>query len=145
MKEQQSQERAKTATTDKQNSSIDERTQQNVHGYAHKGKGKISQRLKELDNEWDLERTLQVNAAAIGFTGVLLGLFVDKRFLIMPLLASAFLAQHAIQGWTPPVIGLRKMGLRSRTEISRERYALKALKGDFKNVSSADDAWESAG
>jgi hypothetical protein len=39
----------------------------------------IDQRLRELDEEWDIERTLEANAGALA--GTLLGIFLDRRFL----------------------------------------------------------------
>jgi hypothetical protein len=46
----------------------------------------------------------------------------------------SFLFQHAVQGWRPPVPVFRRLGVRTREEIDRERYALKALRGDFNGV-----------
>jgi hypothetical protein len=80
---------------------------------------RIDRRLAELDSEWDIERTLEANAAMLAFTGVVLGVIVDKRWLALPAAVTAFLLQHALQGWCPPVPVLRKL------------YALKALRGDF--------------
>jgi hypothetical protein len=45
-----------------------------------------------------------------------------------------FLLQHATQGWCPPVSVLRRRGVRTRREIEAERYALKALRGDFSGL-----------
>jgi hypothetical protein len=42
-----------------------------------------------------------------------------------------FLLQHAVQGWCPPLPLLRRLGVRTADEINEERYALKALRGDF--------------
>jgi hypothetical protein len=42
----------------------------------------IPQRLEELDEEWDMERTLETNASALALLGIALGAFVNKRFLI---------------------------------------------------------------
>jgi hypothetical protein len=42
--------------------------------------------------------------------------------------------QHALQGWCPPLPLLRRLGVRTQQEIERERYALKALRGDFDAV-----------
>jgi len=46
-------------------------------------------------------------------------------------LVFGFFFQHATQGWCPPIPVFRRMGVRTRREINRERYALKALRGDF--------------
>jgi hypothetical protein len=92
---------------------------------------RIDERLAELDREWDIERTLEANAATLAFTGVVLGAAVDKRWLALPALVTALLFQHALQGWCPPVPMLRKLGFRTMREIDTERFALKALRGDF--------------
>lgn len=94
----------------------------------------IDQRLRVLDAEWDIERTLEANAATIALTGTLLGIFVDKRFLALPVAVTAFLLQHAVQGWCPPVPFFRKRGVRTVREIDTERTALKALRGDFGQI-----------
>jgi len=87
--------------------------------------------LKRMDREWDVERTLEANAASIAFIGVVLGALVSAWFLILPAIVTAFLLQHALQGWCPPLPLFRAMGVRTSTEINRERVALKALRGDF--------------
>jgi hypothetical protein len=92
----------------------------------------ISDRLSRLDREWDIERTLEANAASVGLLGVGLGAFVSRWFLILPTAVTAFLLQHAIQGWCPPVPLLRHLGFRTSREIDDERVALKALRGDFR-------------
>src|SRR5215207_8894816 len=45
---------------------------------------RLDQRLRDLDAEWDIERTLEANAATLALTGSLLGIFVDRRFLAVP-------------------------------------------------------------
>jgi hypothetical protein len=91
----------------------------------------IDRRLRQLDAEWDIERTLEANAATLALTGTLLGIFVDRRFLAIPIVVSGFLLQHALQGWCPPVPLFRRQGFRTIREVDTERYALKALRGDF--------------
>lgn len=92
---------------------------------------RIGRRLRALEEEWDIERTLEANAATIALTGTLLGIFVDRRFLAVPMVVSGFLLQHALQGWCPPLPLFRRRGVRTTREIDTERYALKALRGDF--------------
>jgi hypothetical protein len=98
----------------------------------------IDRRLGELDEEWDIERALEANAAAVAFAGTLLAATVRKRWLVLPGLVGAFLFQHALQGWCPPVPFLRRLGYRTAREIETERVALKALRGDFGRMDPAD-------
>ncbi|CAD7032148.1 hypothetical protein REJC140_03013 [Pseudorhizobium endolithicum] len=91
----------------------------------------IAVRLAELDREWDIERTLEANASTLAFTGTMLAATVDRRWLALPAIVTGFLFQHAIQGWCPPLPILRRLGFRTAEEINQERYALKALRGDF--------------
>jgi hypothetical protein len=96
----------------------------------------IPQRIKELDEEWDIERAIEANASALAFAGVALGATADRRWLILPALVTAFLFQHAVQGWCPPVPVLRRLGFRTAYEIEQERHALKAIRGDFEESQS---------
>jgi len=101
-----------------------------VHRCAHDPE-RISQRLRALEEEWDIERMLQANAATLGFAGTALAVLDNRRWLILPLLVTAFLFQHATQGWCPPLPFLRRMGYRTAREIDTERTALRVLRGDF--------------
>jgi hypothetical protein len=134
-------ERVRSITSTNHNAEIDNLIIFNIEYYKSEGKAAIDARIEELDREWDIERTLEVNAAAFAFTGTLLGALVNRRWLLLPALVTFFLAQHAVQGWCPPIPLLRKMGIRTRPEIDREKYALKALRGDFKNVEDSQQAW----
>ncbi len=116
------------------NDSIQQQIEQNVARYSAAGEQEIERRLQELDREWDIERMLQTNAATFILAGIGLGAYVDKRFLALPAVVAGFLLQHAVQGWCPPVPILRRFGFRTQVEIDQERYALKALRGDFANV-----------
>ena len=99
----------------------------------------IPSRLRELDAEWDIERTLEANASTLALTGVVLGATVDRRWLAVPAIVTAFLFQHAVQGWCPPLPILRRIGFRTAREIDTERTALKALRGDFARVEGSHD------
>ena len=116
------------------NNRIQEQTNLNILYYADHPQ-EIPQRLEELDHEWDIERTLEANAATISLVGIGLAAFVDRRALVLPAVVAGFLLQHAVQGWCPPVPVFRRRGVRTRDEINQERYALKALRGDFDEVS----------
>jgi hypothetical protein len=130
--------RVREHTSKRVNDEIRRKTETNVVRCDAAGPEAIDRRLAELEREWDIERTLEANAASLAALGAGLALFVDRRFALMPLVVGGFLLQHAVQGWCPPVPIFRRMGVRTQTEIDHERYALKALRGDFSDVRSGD-------
>jgi hypothetical protein len=132
--------RVRASTSDAANHEIDEAIQDSIGFYASQGGQAIERRLEELDREWDIERTLEMNASTVAFTGLLLGATVNKKWLIVPGIVLPFLFLHAVQGWCPPLPILRKMGIRTRQEIDREKYALKAIRGDFELITTANSA-----
>jgi hypothetical protein len=99
--------------------------------YRNATPAEIDRRLRELDSEWDIERTLETNAAVVSLVGLALGAGVDRRFNILPAIVAGFLLQHALQGWCPPVEIFRRRGVRTTEEIEAERDALKYMRGDF--------------
>ena len=113
---------------------------ENVRRVAAGGPEAIDRRLAELDREWDIERTLEANAASLAAAGAGLALLADRRFALVPLVVGGFLLQHAVQGWCPPVPVFRRLGFRTQTEIDEEKYALKALRGDFQAETQGDGA-----
>ena len=123
-------ERVPAHTAEEINRQIQRQTDERVRRFAANPAG-INYRLRELDEEWDIERVLEANAASIAFTGTVLAATVHKRWLMLPALVTGFLFQHAVQGWCPPVPILRRWGYRTAREIDEERVALKALRGDF--------------
>jgi hypothetical protein len=135
-------ERVRRNTPTSQNREVDAEIMSNIARFRKLSPEAIENRLKELDSEWDIERTLELNAAALALTGSLLAVFVNKKWLALPVIVTSFLMQHAVQGWCPPLPLLRKFGVRTRPELDREKYALKALRGDFDNVKATRDAWE---
>jgi hypothetical protein len=70
----------------------------------------------------------------LALSGVALAALHDRRWLILPAVVLGLLLEHALHGWCPPVPVLRRLGVRTRKEIERERYAMKALRGDFAAV-----------
>lgn len=122
------------------NDRIRRRTEADIIYYANRP-DEIDSRLEDLDREWDVERVLEANAATLALSGVLLGAVADRRWLFLPAAVTAFLLQHAVQGWCPPIPIIRRLGVRTAAEIAEERYALKALRGDFRiNPSDSDPA-----
>lgn len=124
-------------TAEHVNARIRRQMEERVARVAAGGPGAIARRLRELDEEWDIERTLESNASTLVAVGSGLALLVDRRFALIPLVVGSFLLQHAVQGWCPPLPVFRRYGFRTQAEIEEERYALKALRGDFETVGAA--------
>ncbi|MCS6289707.1 MAG: DUF2892 domain-containing protein [Nitrospira sp.] len=123
--------RIELSTDDEVNDRIRRQTERNISHFVKQDTHEIAGRLEELDREWDVERTLEANAASVALLGLGLGTVVDRRFFLLPGIVAGFLLQHAIQGWCPPVPVFRRLGFRTANEIAFERYALKLLRGDF--------------
>ena len=121
-------------TAEHVNERIRRQMEERVARTAAAGPEAIARRLEELDREWDTERTLEANAATISTVGAGLALLVDRRFALIPLVVGGFLLQHAVQGWCPPLPIFRRGGVRTQAEIEQERYALKAIRGDFEQM-----------
>ncbi|HEU4478437.1 MAG TPA: hypothetical protein VFR80_07955 [Pyrinomonadaceae bacterium] len=128
--------RVRANTSEEINRRIDQDSEARIREYSTRSRSDITRRIEELDREWDMERLLETNASAIAFTGLALGLTHSKKWLIVPGIVLPFLFQHAVQGWCPPVPVFRRLGVRTREEIDREKYALKVLRGDFERVQS---------
>lgn len=126
--------RVREVTSDSANERIRQQTQQNIDRVAAGGPRAIELQLRKLDEEWDVERCLEVMAPTFSLLGLGLGLLHDKRWLALPVVVQAFFLQHALQGWCPPLPILRELGVRTQGEIEQERYALKSLRGDFRHV-----------
>ena len=140
--------RVRANTAEEINRQIDRDIEIRVREYSQRTESEITRRINELEREWDIERLLETNASSLAFTGLVLGITRNRNWLIVPGIVLPFLFQHAIQGWCPPVPIFRRFGVRTRDEINREKYAWKALRGDFEEIDSlrraeeAEDALE---
>ena len=124
-------------TSDESRRRIKREIETSVRFYARRLE-QIDQRLAEIQSAWDIERTLEANAATL----MLLGLTVGRLFRgmrLLPMVTTVFLAQHAFQGWCPPLPVFRRMGIRTVQEQEQERYALKALRGDFAELGASEE------
>lgn len=119
--------RVRRATAIHLNDQIDRRTDSNIRSYLNSSHATIRKRLHELDHEWDVDRVLAVKASTLAFTGLALGVTVNRKWLALPAAAVALLLQHRIQGWCPPTALLRRLGVRTRSEIEREKFELISL------------------
>lgn len=129
-------ERVRRSTGSNQNKKIDRQIIDSIKNY-RKHPWLIKARLRKLDKEWDIERMLETNMSVIALAGLALSVFVNRNWLLLPATVLLFFLQHAVQGWCPPIPLFRALGVRTRPEIDREKYALKAIRGDFR-INGAD-------
>lgn len=107
------------------------RTLEHLREYEDADETEISERIAELEREWDIERVLEANAASVALLGLALGATVSRKWFALPAVVAGFLLQHAIQGWCPPLPVFRRLGVRTAAEIHEEIVALKVMRGDF--------------
>ena len=144
--------RVQAHTAERVNQRIQQEAEQRIIEAAIDSKARLSERIRRLEREWDIERWLEMNASALAFSGVALGLIANRKFFALPMLVLPFLFLHATQGWCPPIPLMRRLGIRTQQEIDDEKFALKALRGDFAHLdddiepatSSGRHAWDAA-
>lgn len=120
--------------SEKANEEILREMHERVADYANRAQDEVERRLDELDREWDIERSLQANAAVLSLAGLVLGVTVDRKWLVLPGVVGSFLLQHAVSGWCPPIALFRRMKCRTRGEIDAEKFALRVQRGDFRGA-----------
>jgi DNA-binding Lrp family transcriptional regulator len=129
--ESQDADRVRKHTDEDRLTELDRAARERIADMRDASPSELSERIERLERESDVERALEINAATLALSGLALGVLVNRKLLAIPAVVLAFLLQHGIQGWCPPLPVLRKLGFRSRQEIDAEKYAAKALRGDF--------------
>ena len=122
--------RVRHMSTNQANRAIDEHTRESIEGATEGGRAAIQDRLVALQKEWDIDRVLMVNFAAVVFAQ-LVAARRDRRWLWGPLVQTPFLMMHATLGWCPPSLWFRPMGFRTRFEIQAEREELLRRLGEL--------------
>lgn len=106
------------------NERIDRLTRASIQESLAAGRDATVARIQELDREWDIDRVLMVHLASAGVIASELGRRHHQRWLALLRVQQIFQLMHAIIGWCPPVILLRRLGFRTPKEIAAERAAL---------------------
>jgi frataxin-like iron-binding protein CyaY len=123
--------RVRLHTSPEINKRIDADIDWTIQRYTGASPEEITQRIDELDREWDIERALETNAATVALLGLVLSRSSSRKWMWLTTGVAGFLMQHALQGWCPPITIFRRLGIRTQGEIDREKYSLKVLRGDF--------------
>ncbi len=121
--------RVEQNTPDSVNREIEDSTLIDMMKVMGGGPQGIARRLEELDREWDIERALEASDCFPDRTSD--GLKVHRGWFALPVVVAAFLLQHAIQDWCPPLPIMRKLGFRTAREINAEKTALRISNGNL--------------
>lgn len=90
----------------------------------------IRARIAELDREWNIDRAVMGVFSVLGtLTAQAAMRSLARRgrpgfWGLVFFTQMGFLAYHAVRGWCPPVVVLRRLGVRTAQEICAERAAL---------------------
>lgn len=114
------------------NSEIRNQTIHCLNTYKDSNETILSDKIKKLNSEWDIERFLETKAASIMLASSILGYKKSKCcWFFLTGAVGLFLLQQALQGWCPPVPAIRRMGVRTAEEINNEKTVFKFIRGDF--------------
>lgn len=126
-------------TCNKVNQNIRDKTICCINTYKSGGEAILSDKIAQLNREWDTERVLETNAASVVFLSSIIGYKKTKScWFLLTGAVGFFLLQHALQGWCPPLPVIRKLGVRTAEEINQEKTVFKFKRGDFSG--NTDDA-----
>ncbi len=106
------QDRIRAATAPEINGRIDKETQIRIWWYATRSREELARRLTELDEECYIEHYLESKSSLLALAGTILGAPQGRDVLSM----------------------LRKIGVRTHSEIDHERHALMVLKSHFEDA-----------
>jgi hypothetical protein len=101
---------------------------------ADAGPQAISDRLDQLESEWSAGRMTKATIGVLVVAGLALTAFVSPWWLILPALGGLFLLQYLFSRTSWLGATFREMGFRAGSEIDQEKFALKALRGDFRHL-----------
>lgn len=129
--------RVRRSSSPSANLRIDAALERNITRYMNVPGPRLTERIRELEREWSIERWLETNASALTIAGVALAASGYRKALWLSGTVAGFLLLHGLSGWCPPLPLLRRLGVRTRGEIDCEKFALKYLRGDFQELPAA--------
>jgi hypothetical protein len=105
-----------------------------VRFYGSLGQQAVSDRLLALEDEPDQETVATLAIAGSGILALAFGLLGSRLWRLLAWMALPLIFAHARGSLSAPCEFLKTLGLRSRKEIQEEKFALKALRGDFRDL-----------
>lgn len=122
------------------NAEIRNQTIRNLNIFKNTDATQISDRIRVLNQEWDTERFLGVNASLFILLSSYLGIKLSRIWFLLTGATAVFMLWHDLLGWCPVLSIIRSWGIRTAEEIYSEKTALKVMRGDFntENITVAD-------
>jgi hypothetical protein len=103
---------------------------------AEAGPEAITDRLDQIDCEWSAGRMTKATIGVLIAVGLVLTVAFNPWWLILPAVGGAFLLQYLFGRVSWLGATFRAMGFRAGADIDQEKLALRALRGDFRNLST---------
>lgn len=116
-----------------------ETTEQRLHRLAECGPAAIDERLGELEREWSAGRAAKVATGLVVLIGMGLGLSLGGWWYALPIIGGLMLLQYLFSRTSWLGLVFRESGMRSGQAIDEEKFALKALRGDFAALPTVHD------
>jgi len=102
---------------------------------ADAGQQAITERLEEIEREWSAGRATKATIGVIVVVGLAAtALTTNPWWLILPTVGGLLLLQYLFTRSSWLGATFREMGFRSGADIDEEKFALKALRGDFRHL-----------
>ncbi len=98
------------------------------------GADAIKARLQEIEGEWSAGRVAKAVLSVTILIGVLLATTLNAWWTILPVVAGLLLCQYFFMKTSVLVLVTRYIGFRTRAEIEHEKFALRTIRGDFRNL-----------
>lgn len=86
----------------------------------------LRQKVRAIRKEWNRKQTTRAGAITVAVGGTLLGLFVHRAFLLLPVGVAAVALRRPVQRWAPRVLMLGRILLRLQALRRRVRGAMRA-------------------
>jgi hypothetical protein len=111
-----------------------ETLEQRLACLADAGPQAITDRLDQLEREWSAGRMTKATIGVLILVGLALTALTNPWGLVLPAVGGLFLLQYLFTrvSWLGSLF--HAMGFRSGGEIDQEKFALKALRGDFRHL-----------
>lgn len=130
---------ARSHVPDEVNKGIDTHVEACVRHMAQQDRAEITRYLLKLEKEWELNRVVSVVGAVLALAGAGLAGRQGGAGRLLGGVAAGLLLQHGLLGFSPLGSLVRRLaGVRTRREIDLEKFALKALRGDFERIPKND-------